>query len=106
VLNYYLTNYPMMKIGIICYSNTETNYEKNFRPAIRAIGKRWGIPVMDWCGDPSIPALFNRESDIAMSSTAKALRKAAFGWSEYNAHPSPQAHEWMSTFIEKFLRGL
>ena len=99
VLRYFLTNYPFMKIGLICTVGANANY----RQAVRDVGAKWGYPVLDWVQDTSIPAFFDRDG---MSTEARTLRRAAYGYNDYSGHPNPQWHEYASTIYEKFLMSL
>ena len=100
VLEYYLTNYPFMKILIIVSTGTKAVY----RQAVIDVAKAWGYPYMDWVNDYSIPAFFNR-TDI--SEDALDLRRNAFGWNgPVQYHPNPQWHEYESTIIEAKLRSI
>lgn len=102
VLRYYLENRPFMKILIV----VTTGSTEAYRNAVRQVAKKWGYPVLDWEGDPEVPCFFGRESDIGLSPEARDLRRDAFGYNDYNAHPSPAFHEYESTIIENFLRSL
>lgn len=99
IFKYYLTNRPFLKIGVIIGTNGGDTY----RNAIREVCEKWGYPYLDLNNDKGVPALFTR---TGMSATAQNLRREAFGWNQYDAHPSPAAHEWESAIIENFLRTL
>ena len=99
VLGYYLTNLPFMKVLIIITGHTSEEYNQ----AIRNVAAKWGYPVLDLSKDMSIPAMFGKEG---MSTTARDLRRAAFGWDDFNAHPNPQWHEYYASVIENALRKI
>lgn len=99
VLQYYLTNMPFLHLGLIVTTGATAEY----RQAVRDVARKWGYPYMDWVDDPQIPAFFQRDG---MSSEAQTLRRAAYGYNDYNAHPSPQWHQYASTAYENFLRTL
>lgn len=99
VLEYFLTNYPFMKIGLIVTTGADADY----RQAVRDVAEKWGYPYLDWVNDVKIPAFFDRQG---MSQTAQDLRRAAFGYNDYAAHPNPEWHEYASTIYENFLRSL
>ena len=99
VLRYFLTNYPFMKIGLVVTTGANADY----RQAVRDVAAKWGYPVLDWVQDTSIPAFFDRDG---MSTEARTLRRAAYGYNDYSGHPNPQWHEYASTIYEKFLMSL
>lgn len=99
VLRYYLTNRPFMKVGLIVTVGASERY----RQAIRDVAKKWGYPYLDWVNDDSIPAFFDR---TGMSDEARTLRRQAYGYNNFSAHPNPQFHEYASTIYEKFLLSL
>lgn len=99
VLEYYLTNRPFLKIGLIVTTGANAQY----REAVREVAQRWGYPFLDWEKDVEIPAFFDRDG---MSTEAQTLRRTAFGYDTYSAHPSPQWHEYASSIYENFLRSL
>ena len=99
VLEYYLTNRPFLKIGLIVTTGALPEY----RQAVRDVAEKWGYPYLDWERDVQVPAFFQREG---MSATAQNLRREAFGYNDYSAHPSPQWHEYASSIYENFLRSL
>ena len=99
VLRYYLTNRPFMKVGLIVTVGASERY----RQAIRDVAKKWGYPYLDWVNDDSIPAFFDR---TGMSDEARTLRRQAYGYNDFSAHPNPQFHEYVSTIYEKFLLSL
>lgn len=99
VLRYYLTNRPFMKVGLIVTVGASERY----RQAIRDVATKWGYPYFDWVNDDSIPAFFDR---TGMSDEARTLRRQAYGYNNFSAHPNPQFHEYASTIYEKFLLSL
>ena len=99
VLSYYLTNMPFMKVLLV----VTTGATAEFRQAVRDVAQKWGYPYLDWEKDVQIPAFFEREN---MSATAQGLRRAAFGWNDFNAHPNPEWHEYASTIFETKLRSI
>ena len=103
VLEYFLTEMPSMKIGIIISDAWLINTP--VADAIKAIAKYWGIPYLDMGGDEHIPMRINGKS-YPVSATAKQLRNARFQISAQDSHPNQYAHEYMSTYVENFLRTL
>ena len=103
VLEYFLTNMPYMKIGIIIPDAWESEHHRN---TIIEIAKYWGIPYLDLIGDASVPMGINGRRGIEVSPKAKSLRDSAFQMTAADSHPNPKAHLYRSTIIENFLRSL
>lgn len=99
VLGYFLEHYPFMKLGVI----VTTGANEEYRQAVRDVAEKWGYPYLDWANDVKVPAFFTR---TGMSTDARALRRAAFGYDDFNAHPNPAWHEYASTIVENFLLSL
>lgn len=101
VLEYYKTNAPFAKIGIIIFTSSSTYHD-----AIINIANKWGIKVLDFSGENSSEPWFMPER-IGMDSTINNLYREKFRVSETNyGHPSWKAHEYISTSIESWLRSL
>lgn len=100
VLPYLIEKYPLCKMGMIVTTGATAAY----RQAVRDIANKWGLPCLDLTGDAGVPLLNGRESAVGVCDKAVALRKAAFMLA--NGHPNVEAHEYMSTYIENFLRSL
>lgn len=103
VLEYFITNMPHAKIGIIisCGWINET-----YRKAMLEISEKWGIPILDMKGDINIPMMNGGRIGLNVSNKAVELRNKNFCVSSSNPHPNPVAYEYMSTFVENFLRSL
>ena len=96
VLEYLIEHYPNAKIGIII-TNLST---LAFRNATREIAKKWGIPYLDMNGDYQTPPIVDaREDGMGMCARAVELRNNHFRISASNAHPTPNAHRYESTFM-------
>lgn len=102
ILDYWMTNYPKLKIGIIVSNGCETD---DYRKATIAIANKWGIPYIDVNGDERTP-MMHRSTNPNINSIAKEKRLLAFRISNTNTHPNLDAHEYESTIIENFLRSL
>ena len=65
------------------------------------------VPVLD-LNDEQHPLLLTAHSAgrADASPTAKQLRNDAFQLALYNGHPGLRAHEYRSTIIENWMRGL
>lgn len=99
VLEWLLVNRPALKIGLIVTTGASAEY----RQAVRNIGKRWGIPILDMMGEDT-PTLFGKEEGLC--DTAAQIYRDKFLVSVANGHPNIAAHENISTYIESFLRRL
>lgn len=102
VLPYLIEHHPYAKIGIII---TDRGNEK-YRQATREVAIKWGIPYLDMMGDDRVPVMMYRETSLGLCKEAGDLRYNTFRVASNNGHPSWQAHEYQSTFIEHFLRSL
>lgn len=102
VLEWLITNRPYAKLGIIVTTGSRDTY----RAAVRQIAVKWGIPYLDMMGDDQTPVIFSRESSLGLCSKANNLRRSSFVVTSSNGHPNLEAHKYMSTFIENFLRRL
>lgn len=101
VLQYFLTNMPYAKIGIIIPDAWMT---KSYADAIHEIGEYWGVPVLDMKFSANVPMGIDGRPNA--STVARSLRDNAFTLSASNHHPNLKAQEYRSTFIEDFLRRL
>jgi hypothetical protein len=97
VLEYYLTNRPFMHVGIVVTVGSNDNY----RNAVREVAAKWGYPVLDLVKGTDTPAFFDREN---MSIEARTLRRDAYGYNTWNAHPNPEWHKFISGAFEEFLK--
>lgn len=103
VLEYFITEMPYAKIGIIIPDAWESEQHRN---AIIEIATYWGIPYLDLIGDASIPMQIGGRLGINISPKARSLRNAAFQISTSDSHPNPNAQAYRSTTIENWLRSL
>lgn len=101
VFEYFLTNMPCAKIGVIIADAWMTEKYAN---AVKEICTYWGIPVLDLKFDNNIP--IGIDGRPGTSSKAMQLRNKVFKVTSSNGHPSVKAHEYRSTIIENFLRSL
>ena len=100
VYEYLIERYPYAKIGAIV---TNASLAPDFAEAIRRVSVKWGIPYLDLMCDKGISTTLNKEG---MCDRARELRNKVFVVSEKNSHPGIKAHEFMSTYVEDFLRRL
>ena len=122
VLNYYATNRPEMKIGIICFARSNNA----FYQAVLDIAQHYGVPLLDFYGGTDTPMYVDGKA-YPVDETIKATRKAYFGGHAHVAevdetfrgktykttitdgspgHPGYRAHIDEATIIEAFLRSL
>ena len=102
VLEYFLTNVPYAKIGIIIPDGWLT---QEIHDTLIEIARYWGVPYLDLKGDDKIPLMTDgRLNGIVLSDKAKKLRNDAFLLA--NHHPNLKAHQYRSTVVENFLKGL
>lgn len=104
VFEYFLTNIPYAKIGVIISDAWMTTKYAN---TLKEICKYWGIPYLDLKGDDQVPmGIGGRFNNSNINPKAISLRNNAFQVSSENSHPNGKAHEYRSTIIENFLRSL
>lgn len=104
VLEYYITNMPYCKIGIII---ADAWFHKTLRDELIKIANYWGIPYLDLKGDLQVPMMLDGRYDKSIvNSKAIQLRNKAFQTSDDDHHPNPKCHLYRSTIIENFLRQL
>ena len=102
VFEYFLTNMPYAKIGVII---PDAWMGGNYYTELKKICEYWGIPYLDLKNDVNIPMNIGGRL-ISTSEKAKELRNKAFQVTSTNSHPNVKAHEYRSTFIEDFLKRL
>ncbi len=103
VLRHLVTNLPYAKIGIIV---TNGCVSQAYPDSIRKIARRWGIPYLDLEEDYRVPVMNRVSGRPEMCDTARALRSMAFCVSGTNGHPNLEAHKYLSTIVENFIRSL
>lgn len=104
ILEYYITNMPYCKIGIII---ADAWFHKTLRDELIKISNYWGIPYLDLKGDLQVPMMLDgRYDNSIINSKAIQLRNKAFQTSDTDHHPNPKGHLYRSTIIENFLRRL
>lgn len=102
VMEYILEHHPLAHIGIIVTNGTTAEYSHATREAAR----RWGLPYLDMQADDRVPLMHRVNERPGVCGKALEIRNRNFIVSSDNHHPSPEAHEYESTFIENFLRSL
>ena len=103
VLRHLITNLPHAKIGIII---TNACVSQTYPDMTRRLAKRWGIPYLDLEEDYRVPVMNRVSGRPEMCNEARQLRTRAFRVSETNGHPNLQAHKYISTIVENFMRSL
>ena len=100
VYKYLIERYPTAKIGaIVCNGGLKTEYAN----AVRETAEKWGIPYLDLQRDKSVPATLGKEG---MGEEAYKMRYDYFRVAKNNGHPNLEAHKYMSSYVEDFLRKL
>ena len=103
ILRYLITNLPYAKIGIII---TNACGSQAYPDMIRRMARRWGIPYLDLEEDYLVPVMNSVRGRPEMCDEARQLRTKAFSVSDKNMHPNIQAHKYLSTIVEHFMRSL
>ena len=78
-----------------------------YRTTVNEMCADCGVPLVD-LNDEQHPLLLTAHSAGRADAipTAKQLRNDAFQLALYNGHPGLRAHEYRSTIIENWMRGL
>lgn len=74
VLEYFIKNRPLAKIGIIVTNGSTDEY----RQAVRDVAQKWGIPYLDMTKDAQVPPIFGRDASLGYSPIAENLRSTRF----------------------------
>ena len=104
VFEYFMKNIPYAKLGVILADAWMTTA---YRTAVKEICAYWGVPVLD-LNDEQHPLLITAHGADRANTSAKArqLRNDAFKLTANNTHPGLRGHEYRSTIIENWMRGL
>lgn len=102
IFEWIFTNRPFAHIGVIV-----TDFaEQERRNVIIDCCKRWGVAFLDLY-NPTIPMIRTRGEQIEIDPKIKEIREAQFSLNgATDMHPNNKAHQWQSTIIENFMRGL
>ncbi|MBQ2377311.1 MAG: SGNH/GDSL hydrolase family protein [Clostridia bacterium] len=103
VLRHLITNLPYAKIGIIIPNACTC---QAYPDAIRKMARRWGIPYLDLNDGYDVPVINRISGRPEMCDEARNIRTEAFKVSQTNGHPNLQAHMFLSTAVENFMRSL
>jgi hypothetical protein len=74
VFEHFYTNMPFAKIGVIL---SDAWMPESYSSVVKEICKYWGVPVLDFKGDPSVPMTIWGKT-YETSAKAKELKNAAF----------------------------
>lgn len=103
VLEYLITHHPFAHIGILVSNGCETD---DYRRAVIALARKWGIPYLDLNGDERTPVM-GRSTNGEILQSVRDFRTKMFAVNPpQNTHPNALAHEYESVFIETWLRSL
>lgn len=101
VLAWLRENRPFAHIGIIVSNGCDT---ADYRAAMIAMAKKYGIPYLDLNGDERTPAMIRAQNNDIPSTVKNIIRDVqAVNVAGGNTHPNNAAHIYESTFIENFL---
>lgn len=96
VLNYFISQYPTKKIGLIVpYGNASV---EPFRVAVRNLSEKFGVPCLD---------LTDYHNCSCIWGTANAAQEARRSALTYDGtHPNQTGHYYLSTMYEEFIKKL
>nr|DAK44332.1 MAG TPA: GDSL like Lipase Acylhydrolase [Caudoviricetes sp.] len=102
IFEWIFTNRPFAHVGVIV-----TDFaEQERRNVIIDCCKRWGVAFLDLYS-PTIPMIRTRGEQIELDPKIKEIRGAQFALNgASDMHPNNKAHQWQSSIIENFMRGL
>lgn len=98
ILPQLITKYPKAKIGLIVPYLPAG--KEAWQQAVRDIGIKWGLPVLDLM-DKNTPLIWLRND---VDPTIAQLRRSTFTYD--GTHPNQDGYNYMSTFIEDFIKSL
>lgn len=100
VFEYFYTNMPYAKIGVILADSWMT---PTYASVIEEICDYWGIKVLN-LKDSTVPLGIGGRLNGSLK--AMELKNKAFKVTANNEHPNLKAHEYRSTFIENWMLSL
>ena len=102
IFEWIFSNRPFAHVGVIV-----TDFaEQERRNVIIECCKRWGVAFLDLYS-PTIPMIRTRGEQIELDPKIKEIRGSQFSLSgASDMHPNNKAHQWQSSIIENFMRGL
>ena len=104
VMSWLMVNRPFAHVGIIVTNRTQN---EAFTSAQIEIAKKYGVPYINLNGDQHTPAMIRAYNPNLPQFVKDAIKnKQAVDLSANNTHPNTAAHNYESTFIENWLRGL
>ena len=107
VLLWLIENRPSAKIGIVITNGSMKNgLQTAYTEAEIAIAKKYGIPYLNLALSDQIPYFLRQWERTDVAEAVKTARDAHFEVGSGNHHPSAEAHEFESTFIEEWLKTL
>ena len=102
IFEWIFTNRPFAHVGVVV-----TDFaEQERRNVIIECCKRWGVAFLDLY-NPTIPMIRTRGEQIEIDPKIKEIRNKQFSLNGVkDMHPNNKAHQWQSTIVENFMRGL
>ena len=105
VLDYLIRNHPNAKIGIIITNGASLAIVN----ATIAIAKKWGVAYLNEALGEDVPLML-RSNRQDVTSSIKEFRNSYWAVNSStetpNSHPNELAHEYESTIVENWMRGL
>ena len=101
VIEYYMINYPTVKIGLIAPYGPE--HMEPFREAVRELSEFYGIACLD-LSDPNSAMYWCNINDDVVENAAKEARWSALTYD--GTHLNQAGHEYLSTIYEAFILSL
>ncbi|MFA5208340.1 MAG: SGNH/GDSL hydrolase family protein [Candidatus Paceibacterota bacterium] len=101
VLNYLITNHATAKIGIII---PPAFLNLTYRTAIRAMGVKYAIPILDTWAD-NVPLIYNKEPESGIPAAITTARQGTF-LNVDGTHLNDAGHAYFSTIVENFVKSL
>lgn len=103
VLEYFVTNMPYCRIGIII---SDAWLSQELVNAIKSVSEYWGIPWLDLRTDVKVPMMIGGRLGTKLNSKAIELRNSQYHVAPDNGHPNIESHKMRSRVVENFLRSL
>lgn len=100
VLPYIIEKHPTAHIGIIIPWQTDDA----FHDATVWAAETYGIPYLDWKGDPQVPLIASRTSDLHTDATIAARR--AIHFLADGIHPGVEGHQILGRVVAEWIKTI
>lgn len=101
MLNYFVTNMPNCKIGLVASHTCASSYCE----AVRELAKKYGLKVFDIQKDSNIPYWADTSYGASEVDSEIKTQRASDWWTN-NSHPNTAGYEYISYPFEHWLRSL